>query len=112
MRLLLHPQAGEELEQAAVWYEARVAGLGSDLLDEVSRWLETIPEMPSAWPRWPGAPALEPPIRRSPLRRFPFALAYQVFEGHTLVLACAHTSKRPFYWRSRAEPDASEETPG
>jgi hypothetical protein len=99
----LHPDAEGDLCEAALRYEDQVAGLGDDLLAEVERWLEILPETPDTWPRWPDAPHRHPPVRRALLRRFPFAIAYQAFEDRILVLAVAHTSRRPFYWGSRSD---------
>ena len=102
MRIQLHPQAEEELYEAARWYENQVPGLGGDLMTEVDLWLDAVPETPMAWPRWPGVKTLEPPIRRAVLGRFPFAIPYQAFQERVWVLAFAHTSRRPFYWLERA----------
>jgi hypothetical protein len=35
------------------------------------------------------------------LSRFPFTLPYQIVAGEIVVLAFAHTSKRPGYWARR-----------
>jgi toxin ParE1/3/4 len=102
MTIQLHPRAEEELYEVARWYEDQVPGLGGDLLTEVEHWLDVVPETPVAWPRWPGARKLDPPIRRVILERFPFAIAYQALQEGILVLAFAHTSRRPFYWIERA----------
>jgi hypothetical protein len=32
---------------------------------------------------------------------FPFAIGYQAFSDHVVILAFAHTSRRPFYWAKR-----------
>ena len=112
MKVQLHPRAEEELLQGALWYERRVAGLGGDLLTEVEHWLDVLPETPFTWPLWPEVPDLDPPVRRILLNRFPFAIAYQVFEDRIWVLTIAHTSRRPFYWSSRSEGSSSEEGPG
>ena len=106
MRIQLHPRAEEELFEAARWYEDQVPGLGGDLITEIEHWLDAIPETPMAWPRWPGARRLNPPIRRAMLGRFPFTIAYQAFQDHVLVLAFAHASARPFYWLQRANDKA------
>jgi plasmid stabilization system protein ParE len=39
--------------------------------------------------------------RRIPLRRFPFVVVYRDLPDHVEVMAFAHTSRRPGYWRSR-----------
>jgi plasmid stabilization system protein ParE len=101
VRLELHAEAEAELAAAAAWYDDQRPGLGDDLLEEVDVACEALRTGPNAWPRWPDAPPREPPIRRFLLRRFPFALAYQVFADRIVVLAVAHTSRAPMYWASR-----------
>lgn len=70
---------------------------------EVSRWFNALLEAPLTWPEWPDAPTLGSPVRRALLRRFPFAIAYQALEDRIMVIAIAHTSRRPFYWAKRTE---------
>ena len=106
MRVQLHPQAEEELYEAARWYEEQLPGLGGDLMTEVEHWLDAIPETPLAWPLWPGVARVDPPIRRALLRRFPFAVSYQAFAKCIIVLAFAHTSRRPLYWMDRSHGQA------
>jgi toxin ParE1/3/4 len=57
--------------------------------------LSAIIEMPMAWPLY------EDPTRRYLLRRFPYAIIYVVTDDALMVLAIAHTSRRPGYWRHR-----------
>ncbi|MBI4602783.1 MAG: type II toxin-antitoxin system RelE/ParE family toxin [Planctomycetes bacterium] len=103
MRLETHPDAESELLEAADWYDRHRPGLGDDLVDEVNRWLDVILEAPAAWPLWPGAPTCDPPVRRCLLSRFDrYAIAYQAFSDRVRIVAIAHTSRRPFYWASRA----------
>jgi len=35
------------------------------------------------------------------LARLPYALVYEVRDDAILILAIAHQSKRPYYWRGR-----------
>jgi toxin ParE1/3/4 len=102
VRIKLHADAEAELEEAAVWYDGQRPGLGDELLAEVQDGLAIIAQAPAAWPRWPDAPKLEPLVRRFLVRRFPYSLAYQAYPELLVVLAVAHTSRRPFYWIARA----------
>ena len=102
MKVQLHPEAEVELYEAAAWYEDRRPGLGESLLAAMTRWLDVIVAEPSMWPKWPHAPDLDPPIRQLIVERFPYAIAYQANSSCVLVLAFAHTSRRPFYWAKRA----------
>jgi toxin ParE1/3/4 len=101
VRLKLLAEAEEEIEAAASWYEDRGTGLGDELLLDVPRAFDLVLRLPLAWPLWPDAPKRSPPIRRILLKRFSYGVAYQVFSEQIVVLAVAHTSRRPFYWMRR-----------
>jgi hypothetical protein len=58
VKVELHPEAEEELYQAAEWYDSQRPGLGTDLVAEVTRWLDAVAEAPTMWPKWPNAPRL------------------------------------------------------
>ena len=101
MRVDLHAEARDELEAAAAWYDANRYGLGEEFLVEVRVAFARISENASGRVRWPGAPQLDPPIRRVVLDRFPYAVGYQVFPQRAVVLAVAHHRREPFYWQGR-----------
>jgi hypothetical protein len=103
VKIELHPEAEAELFEAAAWYDDQLPGLGDDLLAELGRWLDTIAETPAVWPKWPDAPALNPPIRRVIADHFPYAIAYRAHSDCIRVLAFAHTSRRPLYWMERID---------
>lgn len=102
MRLVLHPDAVAEATAAGDWYDAQRPGLGLDFVSELERAFEMILENPETWPTWPGLPS-KLAVRRFLLARFPFALAYMVRADEVVVLAVAHASRRPGYWRVRAK---------
>lgn len=56
--------AREDLEDAALWYEAQRAGLGNEFIDEVERTFEKIAEMPENFR------VLHRETRRAILQRF------------------------------------------
>ena len=43
-------------------------------------------------------------IRKATIQRFPYVIAFEVHERHWLVLAIAHSKRRPLCWLTRAEP--------
>jgi toxin ParE1/3/4 len=103
VQLVLHPDAQTEIIEAGDWYDQQAAALGDDFLVEIDAALSTVSTRPHVWPTWPGTDHLEPSIRRYLLARFRFyAIAYQVFDDHVLVLAVVHARRRPFYWLERA----------
>jgi hypothetical protein len=40
-------------------------------------------------------------IRKATVQRFPYVIAFEKHERHFLVLAVAHTKRRPLYWLTR-----------
>jgi toxin ParE1/3/4 len=103
VQLVIHPDAQAEIVEAVDWYEQRAAGLGDDLLAEIEAAFRTVIEQPRTWPTWPGTAKVTPSIRRYLLARFRFyAIAFQCFDEHVLVLSVAHTRRRPFFWLARA----------
>lgn len=100
MTVRFHPDAAAELDAAAVWYETEQAGLGQAFISEVSKGIAAIEEAPTSWPTARNQRA----IRRFLLARFPFAILFRANALGVLVLAVAHTRRRPFYWRARRLP--------
>ena len=43
-------------------------------------------------------------IRRRLLRRFPFAILYQLTDDNLSVVALMHLHRRPRYWKRRVRP--------
>lgn len=52
-------------------------------------------QLPGLGPVWRGT------TRRFPLRRFPYSIIYQLKPDEIRVIALAHQSRRPGYWRGR-----------
>lgn len=104
MRLELHPEARAELRSAALWYEERRAGLGDEFIAEVSAAFDRVGDTPGSYPTWPGTRAAGLLIRKATLQRFPYVIAFEEHEQHLLVLAVAHSKRRPLYWLTRVEP--------
>lgn len=93
-----HPEAAEELRDAARWYEGKREGLGDEFLEELRRTLDFIEQNPGASPTDPsrtGQAAL--------VRRFPFRVVFRTVGNDIQVLACAHTSRHPKYWLKRLD---------
>lgn len=99
-RFLTEPEAAAELEQAAIWYEERQNGLGTEFLRAVDHTVAIISRFPEAGSVVPQVSA-ELPVRRVPVRRFPFHVVYLESADTTHVIAVAHDSRSPGYWRPR-----------
>ena len=104
MRLELHPEAQAELRSAALWYEERRPGLGDEFISEISTSLDRVGDAPESYPSWPRTRAADPVIRKATIQRFPYVIAFEEHERHLLVLANAHSKRRPLYWLTRLNP--------
>ena len=102
MRLELHPETQVELRSAALWYDERRPALGDEFISEVSAALDRIGDAPESYPAWPGTRAEGPLIRKATTQRFPYVIAFEEHERHLLVLAVAHSKRRPLYWLRRS----------
>jgi plasmid stabilization system protein ParE len=96
----VHVEALDKLEEAAAWYEARRPGLGFEFAAEIERVIASIAERPLAFPHWKG----EDPVRRALASRFPHAVFFDVEPQRVVVMAIAHSSRRPGYWGGRVKP--------
>ena len=76
MRVVLAPEARQELEAAVRYYNRQVPGLGAELRSEVQAALRRI----MTWPLACAVERLE--IRRLTLSRFPYKLLYAVEADH------------------------------
>jgi toxin ParE1/3/4 len=89
--------ASEDLAAAVQWYEHQRPGLGSELLAALDSVLVQIQVHPES-----GSPRQSrPSIRQVRVSRFPYLVVYRIRDGEAQIIAIAHTSRRPDYWRHR-----------
>jgi plasmid stabilization system protein ParE len=93
-------EAAEELDMAAAWYEARRRNLGVDFMTAVREALQRIAATPRTWPLVRDVPE-RLNVRRFLLRRFPYSIVFIEPDEEIRVLAIAHTSREPGFWRHR-----------
>jgi toxin ParE1/3/4 len=86
-RVELIPEAVAEARESRKWYAARNPLAG--------RAFEAAVPVPERWP------VIHREVRRCLVKRFPFAIFYRVGSDVVTVLAAAHTSRRPGFWRKR-----------
>jgi plasmid stabilization system protein ParE len=97
MRYEFHPDAELELYEAALRYETEVPELGRRFGDEVERVVHLLLEHPEL-----GA-SVDEALRHFVLRKFPFSVVYAVTADLIYILAIAHGSREPEYWRPRVQ---------
>jgi plasmid stabilization system protein ParE len=92
----LHDEAGAEYDAAFDWYLQRSPDAALKFDAEVERATSEIAQAPQRWVRGSHG------TRRFLLRGFPFLLIYRELGAETVqILAVAHTSRRPGYWKER-----------
>jgi plasmid stabilization system protein ParE len=94
------PEAEEEIAAGIDWYESKRLGLGSEFLDEISAAIRSLDEPgPECGPVNGVPPQLG--IRRKLVKRFPYVIIFVELTRAVRVIAVAHGSRRPGYWRRR-----------
>lgn len=89
-------EAGRELIDGALYYAREAnAELGLAFITEFERPVGVLCTYPRLGPVWRGS------TRRFPLRRFPYSIIYQLRPDEVRVIALAHQSRKPGYWRGR-----------
>lgn len=94
---ILLPEAKADLADAYMWYEAQSLGLGMEFLRCVEAALVTIQRTPLIYPAVKGT------YQRALIRRFPFAIFFEVNEAddRCVVYSVFHCSQDPRKWRER-----------
>ena len=88
--------ARAELIEAQDWYENEAPGLGRAFLAAVVSVVERMSANPQQFP------VVYKSIRRTLLRRFPYALMFVIEADETLtVIACFHGSRYPAHWQKQ-----------
>jgi hypothetical protein len=95
LRVVSHPEADNELEAAALWYELRQTNLGDAFLDDFESTLRRIIQDLQR-PR-----IIHRKNRKLNFNRFPYAIVHEVQEEILYIKAAMHLHRRPFYWKHR-----------
>ncbi len=75
------------------YYEEHQPGLAADFYRELCKAEQDVVQMPDFWH------VLGQGYRRKHLKRYPYSLVYRVEpDGLILVVAVAHSSRKPNYW--------------
>lgn len=92
-----HPQAVPDLDAAFEWYLGRSPNAASQFLTRLRATIDLAMRHPDAGrSERNGARSLLLP-------GYPYFLIYRADDRGILILAVAHTSRRPAYWRGRRE---------
>ena len=94
--------AAEEAAEPAAWYERERPGLGAKFEEAIDAALDLLEQEIVPLASSPGA-AGERGVKRLILRRFPYSVIVREHGGDMLVIAFAHHSRRPGYWKDRLD---------
>lgn len=94
-QLSLHPAAVEEAEAAARWYRERSPRAAARFVDEIEQVIDKLRKAPGRWPRESHG------TRKIKFPCFPFTMIYRESKESIQILAIAHGSRRPGYWKKR-----------
>ena len=100
VRVRLLEAAAEEAIEAAAWYEQAHPGLGQEFARALGAVLDLLEDGMVRPAKMPGAPGARG-AKRLILRRFPYDIVVQEQREEVLIVAVAHQSRRPGYWRNR-----------
>lgn len=96
MNYSLHPEASQDLDDAAAYYREQAGPiLSQTFLAEFEHAVERLLRHPLLGAKW------RKDKRRFPMIRFPYAIIYDISGGEIRIFAVAHYSRRPAYWRER-----------
>ena len=95
IRILAPAQA--ELAEAIEWYAKQAPGLGDAFLLETLKTIHLVERHPQAARSQREHPALSP-------ESLPYGVIYAIDTGDILIVAIAHSHRRPGYWRQRLIP--------
>ena len=95
MKVVFLEPAQQELDEAVSYYNQQAAGLGNTFLIEAVAAIERIRRFPQGWH------PLSENVRRCRLRRFPYGLIYHPAVDELVIVAVAHSHRRPSYWHDR-----------
>ena len=96
MKYALHPESESDIREAAEYYKERAGNaLSQALLTEFERSIQLLMQHPILGSLWHHGK------RRLVMRHFPYSVIYTVAGEEIRVLAVAHHSRRPGYWRKR-----------
>jgi toxin ParE1/3/4 len=87
--------ASKELVTSALYYSKQALGLGERFLIEVENSVREIATSPQRFPQY------HKNVRRCVMSQFPYGIYFREDGDKIRILAIAHTSRHPAYWKLR-----------
>ena len=93
--VVFHKEALAEYETALGWYLTRSEPAAMAFSVEVAQAVAAIAEAPNRWAKGQNG------TRKFVLRQYPFIISYRELQSYIQIVAVAHGSRRPGYWKPR-----------
>lgn len=101
-RVIIRPEAENDLKEAFSWYEDRRQGLGYDFLLQVDAGLKFLERNPKNFaPEYKGA-------RKYIIKRFPYKMIYLLEKERIIVLAVIHAKRSPMLTKKKIKASLKE----
>ena len=96
-KVIVRPEAEDDLKEAFSWYEDNRTGLGHDFLMQVDAGINFIKRNPDVHPiEYKGT-------KKHLIKRFPYKIIYLVEEEKIVILAVTHGKRNPVLIRKRVD---------
>ena len=95
LKVVFRRAARAEFDAAALWYEERRPGLGTQFVSEIDRAVELAARQPDRFP------VKHKEIRCVQVRRFPYSVFFRPETHRIVVLAVFHARRNPTIWQTR-----------
>lgn len=95
MKLRYLADARAEVREAMAYYRERSLVAARNLREGIADNQRLIREFPEAWHSLPEG------VRAARIRGFPYSLVYCIRSDEIVIVAFAHHSRRPGYWKDR-----------
>lgn len=99
MKVRILAEAEEEIESARRYLNAQSPSLGARFLSDLETTLSKILKRPLWFGKLETLP--DSPYRVASLKRFRYAVVFEILPDEILVVAIAHTSREQNYWLGR-----------
>jgi plasmid stabilization system protein ParE len=96
-RLRLTPETELDLDEAHLWYHRQAPDRAATFLAAVDACLASIQRHPEAFM------LVDPTMRRALVRRFPYAIFYEITPREIVVYGVFHGARDPQVWRRRKD---------
>lgn len=90
-------EAAQEAIEAAAWYERQRPGLGREFERALNTAFDLLEDDIVPLTNY----LVQRPVKKLLLKRFPYNIVVQEFPEEVLVVAVAHQSRRPGFWKGR-----------